>query len=244
MQCSDYQDWMMQQLDGELPEEQWEDLCRHMSECRLCSEEWRQIRFTVESLRQLPMAAVPENLLERTMQRIYDLQEQQPRPDQRQSFKRVARFQPLWMGTAAACLVIFLFSSWWTVAGISSSGMGMTYVGQGAANSSALESQPEVMMQEKSEPSEAGQQRRNASELEEEMSIMSFEPQDSHRSEADSSSSAGDAATAAPSHSQTAPPEMDDRSWVQSIGWPYRLLMGAIALGLGIFAFRKSAAAE
>lgn len=147
MQCSNYQDWMMLQLDGELSEHQWEKLNDHMAQCRVCSEEWRQISYTVISLRNLPIAPPPADLKEATMKRLQESQSlslqseagstaiqpsRQTESDlDKTSFQLVApselkgtissrmtKSQPMWLGLTAACLLVFVMSGWWTLDGL------------------------------------------------------------------------------------------------------------------------------
>lgn len=172
MPCSKYHEWMMQHLDGELPSHLVDELNDHMAECRICSEEWRQIHFTVASVRSLPVVPTPDGLTQATLERIRSwkaqttaaghgevitLQEgandsendarasiEEPgygqengeatldantiNPEREQARLRQTkrpggrvpyfRGQPLWLGVTAACLLVFVMSSWWTWDGL------------------------------------------------------------------------------------------------------------------------------
>ncbi len=96
MKCEEALEWMMQALDGELPNGERQAMEAHIEVCDRCRLRWEQLRAAEEVLRRVPLLSPPPGFVGRVMARV-----DRRRARQRAVFGGLA----LAVGTA---LVIFL----------------------------------------------------------------------------------------------------------------------------------------
>jgi anti-sigma factor RsiW len=63
MTCKELTELMMAYCDGELPKESCELICQHIRACVSCHHFLESYQITMRLCRELPMAAIPEQLL-------------------------------------------------------------------------------------------------------------------------------------------------------------------------------------
>ncbi len=65
MTCRDIAELLLDYLDGDLPKEYCDLICQHIRLCGPCHHYLESYQVTVRLTRKLPMAALPQNLVDR-----------------------------------------------------------------------------------------------------------------------------------------------------------------------------------
>jgi hypothetical protein len=65
MTCKEIAELLMAYCDGELTQEHCDGICQHVRVCVTCHHFMETYKCTVRMCRDLPMAALPEHLLDR-----------------------------------------------------------------------------------------------------------------------------------------------------------------------------------
>jgi hypothetical protein len=72
MTCKELADLLMAYCDGELPREHCELICEHFRLCGPCRNFMESYRITVRLCRSLPMAELPQHLVDRLRAALKD----------------------------------------------------------------------------------------------------------------------------------------------------------------------------
>ncbi|MCS6918983.1 MAG: zf-HC2 domain-containing protein [Fimbriimonadales bacterium] len=101
MNCTRYERWLWDELEGRLSAAQSESLRAHLQVCPRCQRQWESAQATYRALRELPRRRAPERIVLQTRARL------QQQPASKPAFawwKRVA------LAPALGLLVAF---GWW-----------------------------------------------------------------------------------------------------------------------------------
>jgi hypothetical protein len=73
MTCKEICELLMDYCDGELPQEHCDCICEHVRVCITCQHYLETYKITVRLCRDLPMAELPEHLMERLRAAVKDM---------------------------------------------------------------------------------------------------------------------------------------------------------------------------
>jgi hypothetical protein len=74
MTCREIVELMLEYLEGELPREYCDLICQHIRLCGPCNHFLESYQVTIRMGRQLPMAAVPQQLIDRLQAALKEME--------------------------------------------------------------------------------------------------------------------------------------------------------------------------